>query len=63
MGTGQPRVNSGLAWCGGSGNRPALQALARMDRQSKREIWLLAIGTIILEAPLVAIVALAIAAR
>jgi hypothetical protein len=34
-----------------------------MDRQSKREIWLLAIGTIILEAPLVAIVALAIAAR
>ena len=31
-----------------------------MDRQTKHEIWLLAIGTIIFEAPFVAIAALAI---
>ena len=34
----------------------------RMDSQSKREIWLLAIGMVIVEAPIVAIAALAIAA-
>jgi|GEM_PF-3760572 hypothetical protein len=34
-----------------------------MDDQSKREIWVLAIGTIIVEMPIVAIVALAIAAH
>jgi hypothetical protein len=31
-----------------------------MDRQTKQEIWLLAIGTFIVEAPFVAIAALAI---
>jgi hypothetical protein len=34
-----------------------------MDQQSKREIWVLAIGTIIIEAPIVAIAALALAAH
>ena len=33
-----------------------------MDQQSKHEIWWLAIGTILIEAPFVAIAALAIAA-
>jgi hypothetical protein len=33
-----------------------------MDSQSKREIWLLAIGMVIVEAPIVAIAALAVAA-
>jgi hypothetical protein len=31
-----------------------------MDRQTKHEIWLLAIGTIIFEVPVVAVAALAI---
>jgi hypothetical protein len=31
-----------------------------MDPQTKREIWLLAIGTALIEVPVVAIVALAI---
>jgi hypothetical protein len=34
-----------------------------MDSQSKREIWVLAIGTIIIEVPIVAIAALALAAH
>jgi hypothetical protein len=34
-----------------------------MDQQSKREIWVLAIGTIIIEVPIVAIAALALAAH
>jgi hypothetical protein len=34
-----------------------------MDRESKREIWVFAIGTIIIEMPFVAIAALAIAAH
>jgi hypothetical protein len=34
-----------------------------MDQQSKREIWVLAISTIIIEAPIVAIAALALAAH
>jgi hypothetical protein len=33
-----------------------------MDRQTKREIWVLAIGMVIVETPIVAIAALAIAA-
>ena len=37
--------------------------MGRMDQQSKREIWWLAIGTIIIEVPFVAIAALAIAAH
>ena len=34
-----------------------------MDKQSKREIWLLAIGTIMVEVPIAAIVVLAILAH
>jgi hypothetical protein len=34
-----------------------------MDAQTKREIWLLALGTIIAEAPAVAIIALAFLTR
>ena len=34
-----------------------------MDQQSKREIWVLAIGTILIEMPFVAIAAMAIVAH
>jgi hypothetical protein len=34
-----------------------------MDTQTKREIWLLTIGTIIVEMPVVAIAAMAILSR
>lgn len=47
----------------GSDRSASLRVGLPMDRQSKREIWLLAIGTIIFEVPVVAIAALAILAR
>lgn len=34
-----------------------------MDRQTKRELWILAIGTILFEAPFLAVAALALAGR
>jgi hypothetical protein len=34
-----------------------------MDTQTKREIWLLTIGTIIVEVPVIAIAAMAISSR
>ena len=39
-------------------NDPGGCALATMDKETKREMWFLAIGTALLEAPIVAIVAL-----
>jgi len=41
-----------------SGTIQAARALAMMDKETKREMWFLAIGTALLEAPVVAIVAL-----
>jgi hypothetical protein len=46
-----------------SGIDPALGALRHMDQQSKREILWLTIGTLMIEVPVVAIAALAIAAH
>jgi hypothetical protein len=40
------------------GTIQAARALAMMDKETKREMWFLAIGTALLEAPVVAIVAL-----
>jgi hypothetical protein len=43
-----------------SGSIPPLRALGFMDHQTKHEIWVLAIGTILIEAPFVAMAALAL---
>ena len=39
-------------------NDPDGHALATMDKETKHEMWLLAVGTALLELPVVAIVAL-----
>jgi hypothetical protein len=36
----------------------AARALAMMDKETKREMWFLAIGAALIEAPVVAIIAL-----
>jgi hypothetical protein len=48
---------------GSARNDPRVRALSDMDPQTKREIFLIAIGTAMLEVPVVAIVALSEHAR
>jgi hypothetical protein len=45
------------------GSIPRFARWESMDKQSKREIWVLAISTVLVEVPVVAIAALAIAAH
>jgi len=58
---GKPAPEQPLRLTRSSDNPGTIQAacaLAMMDKETKREMWFLAIGTALLEAPVVAIVAL-----
>jgi hypothetical protein len=53
---------AGAVSCLGTTRDPSIVLSVGISRQTKHEIWILAIGTIMIEAPFVAIAALAFAA-